>query len=474
MKSTLLILAAFTTGVEAKCSITKELGCFQDAASHRVLPHEAYFATSRNPQVKMTHELCAEYCCAAGYTGGFSGVEYKGYQCFCGKTFDASKAAGSTSCTDACEGNASQPCGGTNAITIFQANCEYSPPCTSPPSPGPAPGPTTGGFAGCALPTATALPYCDPKLSDEARVADLLQRLTLEEKISILSPTANPFCAIHTPAIPRLGFPPYKWLTEVNSDVQASCSGAPSRCPTVFIGPTGIGASFNRTSWWMKGDSISDELRALQNAQKSLGLSGFGPNINLVSRVRAPARPHGGVLFRPPAGKELSCRLATQLFPNKDASETYQLISKLARQVKDPRYGRNSEVPSEDPFHSGSYAVSYLRGMQQMSSAPRPRMKMLAYVKHYTAYNVEASRFTFVANVSQFTMFDSYLPQYEMAFKEGQASGAMCSYFAPNGVSLCGNAWLLNGMLRGAAPGWARPDAVVESDCSAVVNMIKV
>jgi hypothetical protein len=423
MKSPLLILAAFTTGVEAKCSITKELGCFQDAASHRVLPHEAYFATSRNPQVKMTHELCAEYCCAAGYTGGFSGVEYKGYQCFCGKTFDASKAAGSTSCTDACEGNASQPCGGTNAITISQANCEYSPPCTSPPSPGPAPGPTTGGFAGCALPTATALPYCDPKLSDEARVADLLQRLTLEEKISILSPTANPFCAIHTPAIPRLGFPPYKWLTEVNSDVQASCSGAPSRCPTVFIGPTGIGASFNRTSWWMKGDSISDELRALQNAQKSLGLSGFGPNINL---------------------------------------------------VKDPRYGRNSEVPSEDPFHSGSYAVSYLRGMQQMSSAPRPRMKMLAYVKHYTAYNVEASRFTFVANVSQFTMFDSYLPQYEMAFKEGQASGAMCSYFAPNGVSLCGNAWLLNGMLRGAAPGWARPDAVVESDCSAVGNMIKV
>ena len=87
--------------------------------------------------------------------------------------------------------------------------------------------------------------------------------------------------------------------------------------------------------------------------------------------------------------------------------------------------------------------------------------------------NVETGRFTFTHNVSQFTMFDSYLPQYEMAFKQGQASGAMCSYFGPNGASVCGNPWLLNGMIRGDAPGWGRPDAVVESDCSAVGNMIK-
>ena len=55
-------------------------------------------------------------------------------------------------------------------------------------------------------------------------------------------------------------------------------------------------------------------------------------------------------------------------------------------QVKDPRYGRNSELPGEDTFLSGTYAVHYLQGMQQMSSGPKPRFKMLAYVKHYTAY----------------------------------------------------------------------------------------
>ena len=72
--------------------------------------------------------------------------------------------------------------------------------------------------------------------------------------------------------------------------------------------------------------------------------------------------------------------------------------------------------------------------------------------------------------VTNFTLHDSNLPQYEAAFVEGGASGAMCSYFAPNGVSSCGNEYLLNDRIRTA---WKRPDAVVMSDCSAVGNMMK-
>lgn len=110
--------------------------------------------------------------------------------------------------------------------------------------------------------------------------------------------------------------------------MQSACSTNPKSgvkaCATTFIGPVGIGASFNRSSWWLKGDAISTEMRALNNYQGNLGLSGFGPNINL---------------------------------------------------VKDPRYGRNSELPGEDPFLSGSYAVQYLRGMQQYSTGKSPRLK---------------------------------------------------------------------------------------------------
>ena len=46
----------------------------------------------------------------------------------------------------------------------------------------------------------------------------------------------------------------------------------------------------------------------------------------------------------------------------------------------------------------------------------------------------------------------------------------MCSYFAPNGASVCGNKWLLDELIR-SPQGWNRSDAVVESDCSAVANM---
>ena len=119
--------------------------------------------------------------------------------------------------------------------------------------------------------------------------------------------------------------------------------------------------------------------------------------------------------------------------------------------------------------------------------ASKTYQQMLAYVKHYTAYSVEASRFTFSNNVTQFAFFDSFLRQYELAFTEGGTSGAMCSYFAPNGVSSCGNPWLLNGMIRsevvdvktgevtklGEGLGFNRSDAVVMSDCSAVGNMMK-
>lgn len=58
--------------------------------------------------------------------------------------------------------------------------------------------------------------------------------------------------------------------------------------------------------------------------------------------------------------------------------------------------------------------------------------------------------------------------RYEIAFTKGNASGAMCSYFAPNGVSCCGNNYLLNELVRGK---WGITNAVIMSDCSAVANM---
>ena len=54
--------------------------------------------------------------------------------------------------------------------------------------------------------------------------------------------------------------------------------------------------------------------------------------------------------------------------------------------MKDPRYGRNSELPGEDPVLTAAYAVAYTKGMQQVKAgrSGKKYLKMLSYMKHYT------------------------------------------------------------------------------------------
>lgn len=70
--------------------------------------------------------------------------------------------------------------------------------------------------------------------------------------------------------------------------------------------------------------------------------------------------------------------------------------------------------------------------------------------------------------VSPFDFWDTYLPQYEMAFVNGSAAQVMCSYASENGVPSCASDFLLNQVMRKK---WNRADAVVVTDCGAIGNM---
>ena len=138
-------------------------------------------------------------------------------------------------------------------------------------------------------------------------------------------------------SVDRLGVPQWMWLTETNTGVNSACM-AKDRCSTTFSGPMGMAASFNRSSWRAKGSVMGTEMRALTNAhwhrdagvaaKALIGVTGFGPNIN---------------------------------------------------QQRDPRFGRSSELPGEDPFVAGTYAAEMMLGMQEQDAAGHP--KMLAYLK---------------------------------------------------------------------------------------------
>merc|ERR1712232_462209 len=91
--------------------------------------------------------------------------------------------------------------------------------------------------------------------------------------------------------------------------------------------------------------------------------------------------------------------------------------------VRDPRWGRNSEVPGEDPYLSGQYAIQFVQGAQQGSD--RRWMRMALGLKHFAAYSMETQRDSFVPNVTAMDLWDYFLPAFEAGLKEGQASGVM-------------------------------------------------
>ena len=116
--------------------------------------------------------------------------------------------------------------------------------------------------------------YCNINLPTHDRVNDLLDRMTLYEKISNL--------AYGNIGVPRLGLPANMQL-ECLHGIRTACGATHNGntgCPTSFPHALLLGATFNRTLWHQIGSAISDEGRALNN-QGIGGLYCYSPDINL-------------------------------------------------------------------------------------------------------------------------------------------------------------------------------------------------
>ena len=225
-------------------------------------------------------------------------------------------------------------------------------------------------------------------------------------------------------AVKRLGVPlPPHYGEEALHGVSVGKCPFPDRCTTVFPPASGSARSFNRTLWRAIGAAIGLEARTLWNTQGG-ALSLRGPQLNL---------------------------------------------------QRDPRWGRNSNSPSEDPRLCGAYGAEVTLGMQNgapvdtdtVTDGPNNFLLTAAEMKHFTAYGVEANRMGFDANISLHDMADSYLVPMKIAVERANISAAMCSYSAINGTPSCANAWM-NGQVLRSAWGW---DGLIESDCGALTNI---
>ncbi len=227
--------------------------------------------------------------------------------------------------------------------------------------------------------------YLDPKLPVEARINDLMSRLTLDEKIALVH--ANGL--FRSGGVPRLGIP-YLWTDD---------------------GPQGVREEVGLNSWNPTGQT--DDF--------------------------ATAVPPGSALAATwdPAVTEACGRLIGQ---EACARGKHVILGPGVNIVRTPLGGRTYDYYGEDPWLAGRLAVGYIRGMQDEGT--------VACVKHFAVNNQEVERGRIDVDVDERTLREIYLPAFEASVKEGGALAVMGAYNKLWGEHCCQNAFLLNQVLK--------------------------
>lgn len=257
----------------------------------------------------------------------------------------------------------------------------------------------------------TSYPMWNPSLPFEQRVNDVVNRLTLDEKVAQMLNA--------TPAIPRLGIPAYDWWNEVLHGVART----PFRT-TVFPQAIGMAATWDTNSLYQMADYSALEGRAIHNKaielgrtnERYLGLTYWTPNINI---------------------------------------------------FRDPRWGRGQETYGEDPFLTAMLAKAFVRGLQ--GEDPK-YLKAAACAKHFAVHSgPEPSRHSDNFNPTAYDLWDTYLPAFKELVVDAQVAGVMCAYNAVNTQPCCANDLLMNNILRTQ---W-KFNGYVTSDCWAIDDFFR-
>jgi len=247
--------------------------------------------------------------------------------------------------------------------------------------------------------------YQNPSLPPEVRAADLVSRMTLEEKVGQMVHEAE--------AVERLGIPAYNWWNECLHGVGRA------GIATVFPQAVGLAATWNTELMCRVAVAISDEARAKHHAALGpdgasewyFGLTFWSPNINI---------------------------------------------------LRDPRWGRGQETYGEDPYLTARMGVAFVRGLQ----GDHPHyLKLVATPKHFAVHSgPEKDRHGFDARVSHRDLRETYLPAFQACVQEAKAASVMSAYNRVNGEVCSASKTLLQDILRDE---WGFTGYVV-SDCGAI------
>ncbi|MER6369701.1 glycoside hydrolase family 3 C-terminal domain-containing protein [Streptomyces mirabilis] len=211
-----------------------------------------------------------------------------------------------------------------------------------------------------------AYAFRDPRLPVTERVNDLLGRLTLDEKVSLLHQ--------YEPAIPRLGIQSFRTGTEALHGV-AWLGRA-----TVFPQAIGLASTWDPALIQQVGSAVGDEARGFQQERPDgWGLNLWAPVVNL---------------------------------------------------LRDPRWGRNEEGYSEDPYLTGSISTAYGEGL---TGGDPDHLKTAPTLKHYLANNNEVNRATTSSDLRPRVQHEYDEAAFRPAVEADATTGVMASYNLVNG-----------------------------------------
>ena len=238
--------------------------------------------------------------------------------------------------------------------------------------------------------TTEKLTYLDTSLPFTERVQDLVGRLTLEEKVGLMSHPAL--------GVSRLNIPSYNYWSEALHGI------ARNGRATVFPQSIGMAATWDKALIHQVASAIGDEGRAKYHAalrrngytDQYQGLNLWSPNVNI---------------------------------------------------FRDPRWGRGQETWGEDPFLTGEMASEFVKGLQ--GNDPR-YLKTAACAKHFAVHSgPEKDRHSFNAIVTKRELYDTYLPAFKKLVTEANVEAVMGAYNRTLDEVCCASKLLIKDILRG-------------------------